>query len=86
MTLESFYQEILNPPEPWIVSEVKLSELGPCVNVWLTHGKRSFPCPKCGQEATIYDHMPERALQHLDTCGRETSLHVKLPRVKCPVH
>ena len=86
MTLESFYQKILNPPEPWIVSEVKLSKLGPCVNVWLTHGKRSFPCPKCGQEATIYDHMPERTLQHLDTCGCETRLYVALPRVKCPVH
>lgn len=86
MTLESFYQQILNPPEPWIVSEVKLSELGPCVNVWLTHGKHSFPCPECGGEAPIYDHMSERTLQHLDTCGRETCLHVKLPRVKCPVH
>lgn len=86
MTLESFYQKILNPPEPWIVSEVKLAELGPQVNVWLTHEKHSVSCPECGIEAPIYDHMPERALQHLDTCGRETCLHVKLPRVKCPVH
>ena len=86
MTLETFYQKILNPPEPWIVSEVKLSELGPRVNVWLTHEKCSFRCPKCGDEAPIYDHMSERTLQHLDTCGRETCLHVKLPRVKCPEH
>ena len=86
MTLETFYQKILNPPKPWIVSEVKLSEFGPRVNVWLTHEKRSFPCPKCGGEAPVYDHMSERTLQHLDTCGRETCLHVKLPRVKCPEH
>jgi len=86
MTLESFYQKILNPPEPWFVSEVKLLELGPRVNVWLTHEKHPFRCPECNQEAPIYDHMPERVLQHLDTCGRETCLHVKLPRVKCPVH
>ena len=86
MTLESFYQKILKLPEPWIVSEVRLSEFGPRVNVWLTHEKRFFPCPECSQEAPIYDHMPERVLQHLDTCGHETCLHVKLPRVKCPVH
>lgn len=86
MTLESFYQKTLNPPEPWIVSEVKLSELGPRVNVWLTHEKHSFRCPECDQVAPIYDHMPERTLQHLDTCGCETRLHVELPRVKCPVH
>ena len=46
MPLESFYQKILNLPEPWIVSEVKLSELGPSVNVWLTHEKRPFRCPE----------------------------------------
>ena len=86
MTLENFYQRILNPPKPWIVSEVKLSEFGPRVNVWLTHEKRSFRCPECGVEVPVYDHMSERTLQHLDTCGRETCLHVKLPRVKCPVH
>jgi len=86
MTLESFYQQILNPPEPWIVSKVNLSGLDLCVNVWLTHEKHAFCCPECDQEAPIYDHMPERSLQHLDTCGRETCLYVKLPRVKCPVH
>ena len=86
MTLESFYQEILNPPKPWIVSEVKLEKIGHRVNVWLTHEKHALCCPECDQEAPIYDHMPERVLQHLDTCGRETCLHVRLPRVKCPVH
>ena len=86
MTLESFYQQILNPPEPWIVSKVNLSGLGPRVNVWLTHEKHSFCCPECGVEAPLYDHMPERTLRHLDTCGCETCLHVKLPRVKCPEH
>ena len=86
MTLESFYQKILNPPEPWIVSKVNLSGLGPRVNVWLTHEKHALCCPECGVEAPIYDHMPERSLQHLDTCGRETCLHVMLPRVKCPTH
>ena len=86
MTLESFYQKILNLPEPWIVSEVKLSEFGPRVNVWLTHENHALCCPECGVEAPIYDHMQERSMQHLDTCGHETCLHVKLPRVKCPVH
>jgi transposase len=46
----------------------------------------SFPCPRCGERLRIYDHTPERAWRHLDTCEYETWLHAKLPRVACLLH
>ena len=33
MTLEMFYQKLLNPPKPWVVSKVELSEDGSRVDV-----------------------------------------------------
>ena len=35
MTLEMFYQKLLNPPKPWVVSKVELSEDGSRVDVRL---------------------------------------------------
>ena len=37
MTLETFYQKLLNPPKPWSVSKVEISEDGSHVDVWLKH-------------------------------------------------
>ena len=86
MTLEMFYQKLLNPPAPWVVSRVELSEDGSRVDVWLTHEQYRFLCSVCHREAPTYDHMPERVFQHLDTCESKTYLHVRLPRVNCPEH
>ena len=86
MTLEQFYQKLLNPPKPWSVSRVELAEDGSRVDVWLTHDAYTFLCSECHKGAPTYDHMPERVFQHLDTCESKTFLHVRLPRVKCPEH
>ncbi|MDD7751515.1 MAG: ISL3 family transposase [bacterium] len=86
MTLEMFYQKLLNPPKPWVVSKVELSEDGSRVDVWLTHEQYTFLCSVCQEPAPTYDHMPERIFQHLDTCESKTFLHVRLPRVNCPKH
>ena len=86
MTLEQFYQKLLNPPKPWEVSKVELTEDGSRVDIWLRHDIYTFLCSECHQKAPTYDHMPERVFQHLDTCESKTFLHVKLPRVKCPKH
>lgn len=86
MTVEDFYQKLLNPPQPWMVKQVKLSEDGTRVDVWLEHDRYTFLCSKCQKEAPTYDHMPERVFQHLNTCESKTYLHVRLPRVKCKDH
>ena len=86
MTLEAFYQKLLNPPKPWNVSKVEISEDGSRVDVWLTHEQYTFLCSECHCPAPTYDHMPERVFQHLDTCESKTFLHVRLPRVNCSKH
>lgn len=45
-----------------------------------------FACPKCGREASCYDHSPERSWRHLDTCQLRTLLSARVPRVSCPEH
>ena len=86
MTLEAFYQKLLNPPKPWNVSKVEISEDGSRVDVWLIHEQYTFLCSECHCPAPTYDHMPERVFQHLDTCESKTFLHVRLPRVNCSKH
>jgi transposase len=44
-----------------------------------------FACPKCGQAASIYDHV-ERRWRHLDTCQFRTMLCARIPRVACTAH
>jgi transposase len=43
-----------------------------------------FACPRCDTRLPVYDHTPERAWRHLDTCEYQTWLHAALPRVACP--
>ena len=51
MTLEVFYQKLLNPPKPWVVSKVELSDDGSRVDVWLMHEEYTFLCSVCQEPA-----------------------------------
>jgi len=86
MNIEMFYQKLLAPPAPWLVSRVELADDGSRVDIWLEHKRYTFLCSKCMKPASTYDHMPERKWQHLDTCESKTFLHARLPRVNCPEH
>lgn len=86
MNVVNFYQKLLNPPVPWKVCKVELSDDGRRVDIWLEHDRYTFLCSKCHCESPTYDHMPERIFQHLDTCESKTFLHARLPRVKCATH
>lgn len=87
MNLEQFYQRVINPPPPWRVSRVAISDDCTRVDVWLEHdsGYR-FLCPECRKPCPTYDHTEERAWRHLDTCDSQTYLHARLPRVNCSEH
>ena len=87
MNVIAFYQRLINPPTPWMITRVEISEGAPRVDIWLEHspGLR-FPCPRCKQVLPVYDHTAERSWRHLDTCDYETWLHARLPRVACPDH
>ncbi|MDA0338520.1 MAG: ISL3 family transposase [Proteobacteria bacterium] len=43
-------------------------------------------CPRCDAWCGVYDHLPERQWQHLDTCDVPTYVHTRLPRVQCQEH
>jgi len=80
------YRHILGIEKPWEVSEVELDVKGEKVDVWVEHPRgKSFECPKCGKECSVYDHV-ERTWRHLDTCQFRTMLHARVPRVNCEKH
>lgn len=86
MDLVSFYQNVLSLPAPWYVESVECFPGEKRVDVWLKHRESRFRCPECMVEHSVHEHLPERTWRHLDTCGYQTFLHARLPRVKCPLH
>lgn len=84
MNLEQFYEQILGLKAPWIIDNIEVAEKDKSVHLYLTHPNNSkFPCPKCKNSCSIYDHNKARKWRHLDTCDHYTYLHASLPRVDC---
>jgi transposase len=84
---KELYCHVLGLEKPWRVDRVQLDIRQERVDVWAVHeeGQR-WPCPECGVDLSVYDHAPERAWRHLDTCQFKTFLHARIPRVECPTH
>ena len=84
---KELYRHVLGLEKPWRVDRVQLDTRKERVDVWAVHeeGQR-WSCPECGADLSVYDHAPERAWRHLDTCQFKTFLHARIPRVKCPTH
>ncbi len=84
---KELYRHVLGLEKPWRVDRVKLDIRQERVDVWVVHEERQrWPCPECGIDLSVYDHAPERAWRHLDTCQFKTFLHARIPRVQCPTH
>jgi len=86
MDATELYQPILGLTEPWYVETVTIDEPTTTVTIQLAHqtGSDWFPCPRCQQNAPVYDHLPERTWRHLDTCQFTTLVQARVPRVTCP--
>jgi transposase len=84
---KELYRHVLGLEKPWRVDKVRLDIRQERVDIWAVHeeGQR-WPCPECGIDLSVYDHAPERAWRHLDTCQFKTFLHARIPRVECPTH
>jgi transposase len=81
------YRHLLGVEAPWTVARVELNVKDQRVDVWVEHGDGTrWPCPECGEELATYDHAPERAWRHLDSCQFMTYLRARPPRVECPSH
>ena len=81
------YRQLLGLEKPWTVDRVELDVKKQRVDVWATHNKpKNWSCPTCEKSAGLHDHDEERAWRHLDSCGFQTFLHARIPRVNRPEH
>lgn len=81
------YRQLLGLVAPWKVTDVKMDLAGKSIRVRV-ESDASVPltCPECGKACPGYDHRDERTWRHLDTCGFETWLVAKVPRIECREH
>lgn len=81
------YRQLLGLEKPWTVDRVELDVKKQRVDVFAKHDQpRSWTCPECKKPFGLHDHDEERAWRHLDSCGFQTFLHARIPRVNCPEH
>ena len=87
MDILSLYRRLLKLPPYWRVERVELDDQRERVDIWIAHDPRIlFSCPECGRPFSVYDHAEERCLRHLDSCEHGTWIHVRIPRINCPIH
>lgn len=77
-----FYQQILGLQEPWEVRGVELSVEGKRVRVRVSYREGTlWACGESHERLPCHDHV-ERKWRHLDTCGFETIVEARVPRVR----
>ncbi len=80
------YTTLLGIRLPWRVTRVRVNMAAERVDVWVEEAPgTTFPCALCREPVAMYDHTPEQAWRHLDTCQCATYVHARLPRTACPV-
>ena len=87
MTVEEHYARLLQLPPPWEVTKVEQSLMEQRVTVWLRwpDGVKAR-CPECGEEASVYDRLGERAWRHLSVMQYRLELRCATPRCRCEKH
>lgn len=80
------YRQLLGLEKPWTVDRVELDIKQQRVDVFAKHDKSKWMCPECNKPFGLHDHDEERAWRHLDSCGFQTFLHARVPRVNCSEH
>ena len=87
MTDQQLYQQLLGLTTPWSVQTVEVDPNRCEVRVHVAAAPETcWPCPECQRECPGYDAREERRWRHLDSCGFETWLLARVPRVHCPTH
>ena len=81
------YRQLLGLEKPWTVDRVELDVAKQRVDVFAKHDKpKSWQCPECKKDCGLHDHDEERTWRHLDSCGFQTHLYARIPRVNCSEH
>jgi transposase len=84
---KKLFTKILGLKAPWFITRVIVDTELNQIDIWVDHEKNiQVMCPECEKFYSVYDHSPERVYQHLNVCQMKTFIHVRLPRVNCPVH
>jgi transposase len=77
------YAGILGLAAPWIVEAVKLDTGNQSVEVKAGCQEGTLWASEAGERLPVYDHV-ERRWRHLNTCGLETLMVCRVPRVQTP--
>ena len=75
------YEGILGLTPPWKVDAVKLDTGNKSVEVKVGYKEGTLWASEAGERLPVYDHV-ERRWRHLDTCGFETLIVCRVPRVQ----
>jgi transposase len=87
MSDKQLYEQLLGISSDWKVSDVQIDFSNQKVDVFITNKEKTkFPCPKCQQLYSVFDHREERNWRHLDTMQFKTILHAQIPRIRCKEH
>ena len=78
-----FYYAILGLTPPWKVEAVKLDTGNKSVEVKVMYKEGTLWASEAGERLPVHDHV-ERRWRHLDTCGFETVIVCRVPRVRTP--
>jgi transposase len=87
MRTADLYRHLLGLPPPWKIDRIDVSPEEKRIDVRVSHRPRvRFPCPECGLELSVVDHVAARAWRHLDSGPFRTWVHARIPRVGCLWH
>ena len=78
-----FYENILGLRTPWKVETGKWDTENNLVEVKVRYQEGTLWASEAGERLPVYDHV-ERRWRHLDTCGFETAILCRVPRVQTP--
>jgi len=85
-TTTTFFENIMKIKYPWHITRVSHDNENGHIDLYVEHAKDiEFRCPKCKEFRPIYDHASERAFRHLNIFDFKTFIHVRVPRLNCPV-
>lgn len=77
------YEGVLGLTRPWKVEGVKLDIVSKTVEVEVGYKEGTRWKSEAGERLPLYDHV-ERRWRHLDTCGFETVIVCRVPRLERP--
>lgn len=85
--LTPFLEELLNVSAPWRITDICKSDTDLTILVTIEYApSSSMKCPECGDVVGSRHDTVNRELRDLNWSTYQVTLHVKVPRIRCPKH